>query len=155
MIAETVVDIRTTRLGQLETVRVPESAVLSVPEGLPGFPEHRSFALLEDDQLAPFAWLQSLQDAEIGFLVLDPALFVADYDFELSDADAELLELSDPLDARVLSILVVPGEVQHMTANLQAPLVINSARRLAKQVILTDERWPLRYPVFGTAGAGG
>ena len=38
-----------------------------------------------------------------------------------------------------------------MTANLQAPLVVNPASRIGKQVILTDERFSLRHPVFGGA----
>ena len=45
--------------------------------------------------------------------------------------------------------MVVPEDVRAMTANLQAPLVINERDRLAKQVILTDDRFPLRYSVFG------
>jgi hypothetical protein len=42
-----------------------------------------------------------------------------------------------------------------MTANLQAPLILNPKKRIAKQVILTDERFPMRYPVFGGAGGVG
>jgi flagellar assembly factor FliW len=65
------------------------------------------------------------------------------------------LGLEDPSEARVLSILVVPENVRAMTANLQAPVIVNPKKRVAKQVILTDERFPLRYPVFGTAGDAG
>ena len=57
----------------------------------------------------------------------------------------ELLGLDDPAEARVLSILVVPEDVRAMTANLQAPMIMNPVKRIAKQVILTDERFP-----FGT-----
>ena len=39
--------------------------------------------------------------------------------------------------------------IRAMTANLQAPIIINPLKRIAKQVILTDERFPLRFPVFG------
>lgn len=143
------VEIRTTRYGEMETVLVPESAVLAFPEGVPGFERHQRFALIEDPKLAPFAWLQSLHDPLVGFLVIEPGLLVADYAFDISDPDVELLGLDDPSDARVLSILVVPEDIRAMTANLQAPLILNPARRIGKQVILTDERFPLRHPVFG------
>ena len=53
----------------------------------------------------------------------------------------------------MLSILVVPEDVRAMTANMQAPIIINPLKRIAKQVILTDERFPLRYPVFGNLRA--
>ena len=90
----------------------------------------------------------------MGFLVIEAGLLVRDYEFDISDPDVELLGLEDPSEATVLSILVVPEDVRAMTANLQAPLIMNPQRRIAKQVILTDERFPLRYPVFGGAGLG-
>jgi flagellar assembly factor FliW len=142
-------DIRTTRLGTLETVPVPDTAVLTFPEGLPGFEDHHAFALIEDQTLEPFHWLQSLADPNVGFLVIEPAALVPDYAFDLPDPDVRLLELDGTNPPRVLCILTVPGDVQAMTANLQAPLVINPRRQLGKQVILTDEGYPLRHPVFG------
>ena len=145
-------EIRTTRYGEMETVHVSEDAVLAFPEGLPGFERHRRFALIEDGKLAPFCWLQSLHDPLVGFLVIEPGLLIPNYEFDISDPDAELLSLDDPSYARVLSILVVPENVRAMTANLQAPLIVNPLKRIAKQVILTDERFPLRYPVFGGTG---
>jgi flagellar assembly factor FliW len=148
-------EIRTTRYGEMETVQVSEHAVLAFPEGIPSFERHRRFALIEDAKLAPFCWLQSLHDPLVGFLVIEPGLLVADYEFDIADPDVELLGLDDPSEARVLSILVVPENVRAMTANLQAPLIVNPLKRIAKQVILTDERFPLRYPVFGRAGGAG
>ena len=146
-------EIRTTRYGEMETIQISEDAVLAFPEGVPGFERHRRFALIEYPKLAPFCWLQSLHDPRVGFLVIEPGLLVADYEFDIADPDVELLGLSDPSEARVLSILVVPENVKAMTANLQAPLIVNPRKRIAKQVILTDERFPLRYPVFDGAAA--
>ncbi|MGE3272442.1 MAG: flagellar assembly protein FliW [Chloroflexota bacterium] len=145
-------EIRTTRYGEMETIEISETAVIAFPEGVPGFERHQRFALIEDQKLAPFSWLQSLHDPLVGFLVIEPGLLVADYAFDIADPDVELLELNDPSEARVLSILVVPEDVRAMTANLQAPLILNPEKRIAKQVILTDERFPLRYPVFGGPG---
>ena len=150
--AKTMVDVRTTRSGELETVQVPDDAVLTFPEGLPGFEGHTSFVLIEDDRLAPFRWLQAAEDPRVGFLVIEPSAFIADYGFELDDQDAERLGLDDAVEPRVLCILAVPGDVRAMTANLRAPLVINPRRRLAKQVILSDDSYPLRHPVFDSAG---
>lgn len=145
-------EIRTTRYGEMETIEISETAVIAFPEGVPGFERHQRFALIEDQKLAPFSWLQSLHDPLVGFLVIEPGLLVTDYSFDISDPDAAQLELTDATEARVLSILVVPEDVRAMTANLQAPLILNPVKRIAKQVILTDERFPLRYPVFGGPG---
>ena len=145
-------EIRTTRYGELETIQVTEDAVLAFPEGIPSFERHRRFALVEDTKLAPFCWLQSLHDPLVGFLVVEAGLLMAEYEFEIADPDVELLGLDDSSQARVLAILVVPENVRAMTANLQAPLIVNPLKHIAKQVILTDERFPLRFPVFGGAG---
>lgn len=145
-------EIRTTRYGELETIAISEDDVIEFPEGVPGFERHQRFAMIVDQKLAPFCWLQSLHDPLVGFLVIEAALLVTDYAFDISDPDAEALQLADPSEARVLSILVVPEDVRAMTANLQAPLILNPEKRIAKQVILTDERFPLRYPVFDGPG---
>lgn len=148
------IEVRTTRYGELETVQVSEEKVITFAEGVPGFERHHRYALLQDEKLAPFFWLQSLHDPLVGFLVIDPSELVSDYEFDISDADVDQLQLEDPSQAWVLCILVVPEEIRAMTANLQAPLVVHPEKRLAKQIILTDERFPLRYPVFGEAEAG-
>jgi len=149
----TMLDVRTTRFGELETVAVAEEAVLTFPDGLPGFERQTTFALVEHERIEPFLWLQSLRDPSIGFLVIEPALLVDDYSFDLNDADAALLGLTDDAaPPRVLAVLVVPDDVRAMTANLQAPLVINEAGRIGKQVILTDEHFSMRHPVLGERG---
>ena len=142
-------DVQTTRFGELETVSVSEEAIVTFPEGLPGFERHTAFALLEQERLAPFLWLQSVEDPYVGFLVIEPALLVNDYSFDLNDPDVKLLDLGDDVQPRVLAVIVVPEDVRAMTANLQAPLVVNPTSRLGKQIILTDERFSLRHPVFG------
>jgi flagellar assembly factor FliW len=148
-------EIRTTRYGELETIEIAETDVIEFPEGLPGFERHQRFAMIVDQKLAPFCWLQSLHDPLVGFLVIEPGLLVTDYSFDIADPDSELLQITNSAEARVLSILVVPEDVRAMTANLQAPLILNPEKRIAKQVILTDERFPLRYPVFGGPGTVG
>src|SRR5439155_8061071 len=43
-------------------------------EGLIGFPECKDFVLKENDDLAPFCLLQSLELLDLGFLVLEPTM---------------------------------------------------------------------------------
>lgn len=143
--------IDTTRFGQLESVEVPEQALLRLPRGLYGFEAHRDFALIEEAQYLPFRWLQALDDPCLRFVLLPPAVIDPGYAPELSSADLELLELEPGERHEMYAIVVVPRDLRAMTANLKAPLVINLRRRLAVQVILSDERYSLRHPV--AAGA--
>ena len=145
-------DVRTTRFGELETIVVSDEAELTFAEGLPGFEEHTAFALMQDERLGPFGLLQSLVDPDVGFLVVEPAHFAEDYAFDLTDEDVARLELDESVAPLTLCILVIPGDVRTMTANLRAPIVVNPTRRLAKQVILADDRYPLRHSVFTPSG---
>ena len=143
--------VDTTRFGQLESVEVPEQALLRLPRGLYGFEAHRDFALIEEARYLPFRWLQALDDPCLRFVLLPPAVIDPGYAPELSSADLELLELEPGERHEMYAIVVGPRDLRAMTANLKAPLVINPRRRLALQVILSDERYSLRHPV--AAGA--
>jgi len=140
-------EVRTARFGPIETVTVPETARLRFPDGLPGFEEHADFALIDEEPYRPFVWLQSLHEPHVKFITLDVFLVRPDYDLVLSDADVAALDLRDPGEAQVFCILTIPETAEAMTANLKAPVVINRRRQLGRQVILPDDRYPLRHPL--------
>jgi flagellar assembly factor FliW len=141
-------ELQTTRFGRLETLEVPEAGVLEFPHGLPGFESHKSFALIEDERYLPLRWLQSLGDPHVAFLVMDPTLVVGTYDVEIGALDVDCLELTEGNDPELLCILVIPEDFRSATINLKAPIVVNRPRQRGKQVILTDERYPLRFRAF-------
>jgi flagellar assembly factor FliW len=43
---------------------------------------------------------------------------------------------------------VVKDDPQKATINLKAPLVINSKKKLAKQIILDDDNYQVKTPLF-------
>lgn len=139
--------VDTTRFGQLETLELPDHAILTLPRGLYGFEAHRDFAIIEEARYLPFRWLQALDDPCLRFVLLPPALVDPRYAPELSPSDRALLELAPDERYDLYAIVVVPPDLRAMTANLKAPLVVNPRRRLALQVILSDERYSLRHPV--------
>ena len=141
-------ELQTTRFGRLETLEIPEESVLEFPHGLPGFESQKSFALIEEAQYMPFRWLQSLGDPQVVFTVLNPELVIGPYEVDVADFDVECLELVEGNDPDVLCILAMPEDIRSATINLKAPIVVNRPRQRGKQVILTDERYPLRYRAF-------
>jgi len=140
-------ELQTTRFGRLETLDVPEEMVLEFPHGLPGFESQKSFALIEESRYLPFRWLQSLADPHVAFTVISPEAIVGTYDVHVADLDVDCLELEGN-DPDVMCILVMPEDLRSATVNLKAPIVVNRPRQRGKQVILTDERYPLRYRAF-------
>jgi len=112
-----------------------------------GFPEHRDFVLVELEPSGVLCALQSVEDAELRFLVLPPGPFFPDYEPEISDDWAEQLEITRPEEALVLLIITPGASASDATANLFAPIVINLQTRRAAQVMLDDASLPLRAPL--------
>lgn len=137
--------IHTSRFG---AVSISSDDVLHFPEGILGFNELRRFVLLDDPSDELFAWLQSCEDPNVAFPLLEPELFSSNYSIQLTKHDLEALELQDITGARVFAIITVPADPTQMTANLKAPIVINIGRRLARQVVLQDNGLAIREPIF-------
>ena len=137
--------IKTSRFGD---VTVDDSAAISFPDGLLGFPDARSFVIFDGPEGTPFKWLQSADKPELAFVICDPLLFAADY--RVSVPAAELVDLCiDRLeDAVVCVILSIPADPWRMTANLLGPLVFNASRRIGKQVVLSGTDCSTKHPVF-------
>lgn len=130
------------------TQEIRSEDILKFKGGIPGFPEEKEFVLLPLDE-SVLTVLQSVRTPEIGFVVADPFSFFPEYDFQLSDSAVEQLELGKPEDAVVFTILTVQDPFEKTTANLQAPVLINSKNNMAKQVILNEGNLKTRHPLFG------
>jgi len=114
-------------------VDVPE---LAFPAGLPGFEDLHRFALAHwGGPDSPYARLVSLERSDVAFLVAPPEAFFDDYDVEMRDDDAALLQLEDPADALVLVMITVGERADEATANLLGPLVVNTRAQLAAQIV--------------------
>jgi len=136
----------TTRFGSIE---IDEDKVLTFVEGILGFPEDRRYALLPHSEKSPFFWLQSLETPELAFVVINPALIVEDYNFEIPDEMEKKLELNESSQAEVLVLVTIQtGNGQKavgLTANLLGPLVINVKNRRACQAVLDPKKYPVRF----------
>ena len=92
-------------------------------------------------------WLQAVGEPALGFVTLDPKAVFPDYDPEFCPQDLAPL-MAEPDELVLLSVVTVPSDVRQMTANLQAPLVIDPRNRLARQVIVSSPEYTTRHYVF-------
>jgi flagellar assembly factor FliW len=134
--------IQTTRFG---VVTVDPNHLMTFPQGLIGFAGPARFALLQPNQSGAFYWLQSADEPETAFLVVDPALFFKDYQVSIREETQEDLDLVDAKDGQILVVCNRAGE--WLTGNLLGPLVINTRTRLGQQVVLTEKKWTCRQPM--------
>ena len=130
--------VETTRFGTLE---VDESSLVRMPRGPLGFEDQKEFCLIQHRPDMPFRWLQSTTDPALAFVVVDPADYFVGYEIEISDLDAELLQLTCAEDSLVLVIVTVGKEGETVTANLAAPVVVNSKTLVGMQIVLQDGRY--------------
>jgi flagellar assembly factor FliW len=136
-------EIQTSRFG---TLTVEDDRVMTFPNGLLGFPNRASFALIQTGSENYFFWLQSIDDPNLAFVVTDPAIFFKDYEVPIREELKQELRLGDPNFAQVFVICNKVGE--WLTGNLLGPLVVNSENRLAQQTVLTDKKWTTRQPLL-------
>jgi flagellar assembly factor FliW len=139
--------VRTNFLGVEETIEVSEEQIFAFEPGIGGFESLRRYALIPEAD-SPVEWLQSLDDPEVAFALLEPFSFRADYAFELSDVDAEALGMHEPADALVRCVLTLHEDPAKITANLLAPMVLSRRTHMARQVIAQETEYELRYPLF-------
>lgn len=137
--------IETVRFGEIE---VNDAKILNFKGGLPGLEEYKEFVVLRFEDSYPIFWLQSIEDKSVCLPVVDSFLVAPDYAFNLSDEEVGDLQISSPDELHVLSVLVIPENLDGMTMNLAAPIIININTGSAKQIILNGGEYNVRYPAF-------
>jgi flagellar assembly factor FliW len=134
-----------TRFGEVE---LREDRLLTFPQGVFGFRECTSFGLarLPNLENSPLLLLQCTNQPSIAFLVADPHLLGA----ELTAEDkTEALEGTgmDTTNTQFLTILTLydQGESFYLTANLKAPVLVNSETRTGVQFILSNKSYSTQH----------
>lgn len=137
--------VKTGRFGQLT---VEEEETIQITQGLLGFSDLTRYCLVDPGDETLILWLQSLENPDIAFPVLEPKIFKPDYSARLSQAELRDLKLESVSQSAVFSILTMPADVTQMTANLKAPLVVNLKAQVAKQVVLQENEYAVKHPMF-------
>lgn len=127
-------------------IDVPEDRILTIPEGLLGFEEYTKYALYESE-FEPFLWLQSIENQNLAFLIIDPFLICSDYETDIDDETLAKIEISKPEEIIIMTIVTIPIDGSPITANFQGPLVINKNNKKCIQAILTDNRWSTKVKI--------
>jgi len=137
--------IHTKRLGELD---IQEQEVIRFEQGIPGFESLRRFVLVEVQDHEPFSYLQCIDDDDVSFIVTNPFEFFPDFECELPDLVVEGLRITSADHVAVRAIVSINGELELATANLVAPVVINYASRLGRQVVLAKTSYTTRHALF-------
>lgn len=139
----------TINTGQFGEIAVDGDSVITFVQPIIGFDQYRKFLLVEDETFFPIQWIQSVEDPDLAFPVIDPALLNIKYDLgKISDA-VKSLGLVNCNDVVTYTMLVIPSSrIDEVRTNLKAPLVINADTRVGMQVVYENEGYPVRHFLF-------
>jgi flagellar assembly factor FliW len=133
-------------LGEVE---FGEEQTIEMPAGMIGFPEYHRYILMPfADPDVPFLCWQCIDNIDLCFIVIDPAIICPDYEIALPAEEFENIKLTAAAEGAVYVVVTVPENPREMTANLMGPVVINHSARKAKQLVLTDPRYTTRHRVL-------
>lgn len=137
--------INTRDFGEID---ISPDEVISFPNGIYAFEDDHRFVLISPcgENKYPM-WLQSLDNENLCFIVFDPRDFAADYSVTPDSEALEALGAENGFAPDYLVIAVIPDEYVNTTVNMKSPIVVNSEKRTAVQII-AQESYPIKYPAF-------
>lgn len=119
----------TVQFGEIE---IESKHIFNFPYGMLGFEDLREFILISDEETAPFRWLISIDNPEIGFPVLSPWHVDLTYnpgrDFNM---DKEV----------IFVVITLEDENGQMSANMKAPVILDVVEQNGRQVILPTDKY--------------
>lgn len=138
-------DIKTRDFGN---IKANEDDVIKFTEGIYGFEDYKEYVILKDNPNDDIMYLQSINNEELSFVLIDPYSIVHFFKPSLNEEDLKELKVDDEADLKYLVIAIIREEIQDSVVNLKSPIAINPEQKIAKQVILQNLEYPLRYPIF-------
>ncbi|MGG4439869.1 flagellar assembly protein FliW [Brevibacillus fortis] len=130
----------------MNTSQKVELGKLFFEDGIPGFSHLQFFQLMQEEE-SPFFLIQSTEDKDVGFWVVDPFVFFPSYEFSLSSVTKETLRINESSPVAVFSIVTI-RENNQTTVNLKAPIVVNLSNRMGRQVILQEDSYSIRQQLI-------
>lgn len=144
---DSTVKVQSVRFGEMN---VSEQNVFTFSQGLPGFESNKQFVVLQAPDDLPFYFMQSIDDAELAFVITDPFLFYKEYTFDLPEAVQQELDVQRSDQVQVWSIVSIDttGGLECACTNLMAPIVVNKDNNQCRQIILHNTTYGLKHPLI-------
>lgn len=138
--------ISTTRFGDVE---VSDDAIFNFVLPMIGYEKEDKFILIDHSKNSPFKWLQSVNSPELAFVTTSAMYFEFEYVIDIPDSAVEKLGVESVDDILVLNIAVIPNSnPRGARVNLLAPVILNTAKKTAGQIILSGSGYEVNFPLF-------
>lgn len=131
-------------------VDIQDDKIIRFEQGMIGFPDSHNYTLLFDMEKgdeAAISWLQSLDEPQLAFPVMDVFRICPDYDPLVEDEMLKPLGEFTGDNMFVLVTVSVPSNIEDMAVNLRAPIIINADTKRASQIIVEDDL-PVHHKIY-------
>ena len=128
-------------------IEIKKEDIIEFPKGIPGFLEQKEYVFLPVED-SPFIVMQSIEQKDLAFISIEPGNFFSDYDFEIDERTKKMIKLEDSSQVTVFNITTLKKDIKQATVNLAAPVIVNFNQNLGRQVILDDDLYPVKQPLF-------
>lgn len=122
--------------------------IIEFKKGIPGFEQLKKFILIPIEENEMFSLLHSVEDINIGLIVISPFSVQKDYEIKLSEKVIKDLKILNEKDVLIFNTITLNSDVKKITTNLRAPFIINIKTRLGEQIILNDDKYLIKFPLF-------
>lgn len=132
-------------------ITIDDDKVLDFPNGIIGIEDKHKFAIIYDVEKGEdtaIRWLQSMEDPYLALPVIEPYAILDEYNPMIEDALLEILDDPKDEDIIVLLTLIISSDVKKITANLKAPIVINSGTCKGGQLIVENSDYEAKFNVY-------
>ncbi len=132
-------------------IDIDEGKIITLERGMIGFPDLQKFALIYDEEkglkASSVMWLQSMDDTQVAFPVMQPNQIKPDYSPMVSDEMLIPLGELNEDNTYVLVTLTAMPKKEDTTVNLKAPIVINTETKRGCQLIVDDD-YPVKFKIY-------
>lgn len=144
--------VKTKFFGEVD---LPEEKIITFERGLIGLADYKKFTILYDceKENSNISWLQSVEEPTLALPVVKPWIIKEDYNPIVED---ELLSHIGELTEENLVILVtmtVPEQIEQMSVNLKAPIIVNADTRKGAQIICENNDYEVKYKIYDILNA--
>lgn len=132
-------------------VTIDDDKVLDFPNGIIGIEDKHKFAIIYDMEKGEdtaVRWLQSMEDPYLALPVIEPFAILEEYNPIIEDALLAPIDNPKDEDIIVLLTLIISSDVTKVTANMKAPIVINSATCKGGQIIVENPEYESKFNVY-------
>jgi len=138
---------KTRLFGEIE---IEDGKIIKMEQGIIGFPDLKHFTLIFDcerEAKSAIHWLQSMDDGDVAMPVIVPGELLPDYRPTVNDELLQGLGELTPDNTYILVTVRVPENIEDISVNLKAPIIINTDTNKGSQVIVEDD-FAVRHNIY-------